>query len=360
MPETGSVVICGAGIVGTATAQMLARRGVEVTIVDRVGVAPAASGTASGFIALDWNDTTPLGGLARRSFELHGELREILDAEYGYQAVETVMAVGSESDRLQVEPGPKNPSWLDGSVIVRGVMGTHETTAQIDPRRFTEALMADAEAHGAKLVIGCVEDLDSGGPDGATRGVVVEGELMPADTVVVAMGPWTSRLNLPLPSIQGYKGASIILAADVPAQAVFSEFISRDGGRFSPEIYPRADGEVYVCGVPSDDPLPESAAEVTVDEADCEKLVQMAAAHSSHLADVEVMARQACFRPVTSDGLPLIGPIPGIPGAYVATGHGAWGILNAPATGEMLAEMILDGEARTVDPTPYRPERGLP
>jgi glycine/D-amino acid oxidase-like deaminating enzyme len=177
--------------------------------------------------------------------------------------------------------------------------------------------------------------------------------------VIVAMGPWTGRLNLRLPSVTGYKGASVILEADVPAQAVFSEFISADGDRYSPEIYPRADSEVYVCGVPNDAALPDSADDVTAEDADCDTLLAMAAAHSSVLAGAEEKSRQACFRPVTSDGLPLIGPVPGIPGAYVATGHGAWGILTAPATGEMLAEMILDGGARTVDPTPYRPDRGL-
>jgi glycine/D-amino acid oxidase-like deaminating enzyme len=47
--------------------------------------------------------------------------------------------------------------------------------------------------------------------------------------------------------------------------------------------------------------------------------------------------------------LPLIGPVPGVKGAYVATGHSVWGILNAPATGEAMAELIIDGSARTVD-----------
>jgi glycine/D-amino acid oxidase-like deaminating enzyme len=243
--------------------------------------------------------------------------------------------------------------------MVRGEMGTHETTAQIDPRRFCEALWADAEAHGAELVIGNVEGVDRDGPDGATRGVLVDGELIEADVVVVAMGPWTSRLGLPLPAVIGQKGASVILSADIPPQAVFSEFITADGARYSPEIYPRADGEVYVCGTPSNDPLPETAADVMAEDADCDLLVAMAAAHSSRLAAAEVKSRQACFRSATADGLPLIGPIASIPGAYVATGHGPWGILNAPATGEMLAEMILDGRARTVDPTPYRPDRGL-
>ena len=61
--------------------------------------------------------------------------------------------------------------------------------------------------------------------------------------------------------------------------------------------------------------------------------------------------------PVTRDGLPLIGRIPGVAGTYVATGHSVWGMLNAPATGEAMAELIVEGTARTVDITPFDPAR---
>jgi len=66
---------------------------------------------------------------------------------------------------------------------------------------------------------------------------------------------------------------------------------------------------------------------------------------SPALAAAPIRARQACFRPITEDGLPLLGPVPGVAGAYVATGHNVWGMLNAPATGEAMAELILDGAA---------------
>ena len=69
-----------------------------------------------------------------------------------------------------------------------------------------------------------------------------------------------------------------------------------------------------------------------------------------------MLARQACFRPVTQDGFPLIGTIPGLTGAYVATGHSVWGMLNAPATGEAMAELILDGAAQ-LDLSPFDPAR---
>ena len=49
--------------------------------------------------------------------------------------------------------------------------------------------------------------------------------------------------------------------------------------------------------------------------------------------------------------------MPGIAGAYVATGHSVWGILNAPATGEAMAELIVDGAAKTVDLSPFDPGR---
>jgi glycine/D-amino acid oxidase-like deaminating enzyme len=74
----------------------------------------------------------------------------------------------------------------------------------------------------------------------------------------------------------------------------------------------------------------------------------------------KIIARQACYRPVTQDGLPLIGKVPQIEGVYVATGHNVWGILNASATGEGLAELIADGAPRSTDLTPFDPMRLQP
>jgi len=61
--------------------------------------------------------------------------------------------------------------------------------------------------------------------------------------------------------------------------------------------------------------------------------------------------------PISPDGTPLIGQVTGVKGAYVATGHSCWGILNAPATGAALAELIVDGRSKIVDLTPFDPSR---
>ena len=63
---------------------------------------------------------------------------------------------------------------------------------------------------------------------------------------------------------------------------------------------------------------------------------------------------------MTDDGLPLIGAVPGVTGAFVATGHGPWGMLNAPATGRALAELIVDGAASSVDLRAFDPARLAP
>src|SRR5207244_10216335 len=114
------------------------------------------------------------------------------------------------------------------------------------------------------------------------------------------------------------------------------------------EIFPRPDGDVYVCGMADPAPLPDSPEGVEVSEAACDTLARAASRVSTALAAARISRRQACYRPVTDDGLPLIGRVPGVADAYVATGHGPWGILNAPATGRALAELIADGAASSI------------
>ena len=53
----------------------------------------------------------------------------------------------------------------------------------------------------------------------------------------------------------------------------------------------------------------------------------------------------------------MIGALPGVGGAYIATGHSCWGILNAPATGLGMAELLTKGEATSVDLGPFSPSR---
>ncbi len=356
MSDPGRVVVCGAGAIGASVAWFLTRRGVRPLLVDRARPAAAASGRAAGFLALDWNTGTPLDALARASFALHREIAGELGAErIGYRPMDALMTAAADEGDLERYRGLPNPAWLDGNVVAHEVIGGPATTAQVNPRRFTEALTQEAVANGAELATGVVDGLVFAGDDGAVSGVSVDGVERAADVVVLALGPWTSQAQrwLALPQVFGTRSASLVLGAEVPAQAVFSEFVGRDRQRHTIEIYPRSGGAVYVSGMPEHGSLPDDPDEIAPTDQACEELHRIAGVHSRALGEAEVLARSACYRPLTVNGVPLIGPVPGSPGAYLATGHASWGILNAPATGRMVAEMIIDGGSRSIDASPF-------
>ena len=358
MASLRHVIVCGAGVMGAATAYYLTRRGVRVTLVERTGVACAASGKSGGFLALDWCDGSVVGPLARLSFALHAELAEELGADYGYRRMDTYMLAAREQGRVAGGHRiPAAPAWIDGPAVVAQRLGSTETTAQVHPARFTTALVDAALARGATLRRGVVERVtprDHGGPS-----VTVDGETLPADAIVLAMGPWTGRVRgVALPRIHGLKGYSVTLAApEVPAHALFVDYRTADGRALEPEIFPRPEGEVYVCGMADPAPLPDSPELVEVNDDSCAVLARAAGRVSTVLAQARIVRRQACYRPITDDGLPLIGRVPGLRGAYVATGHGPWGILNAPATGLAMAELVADGLVSLVDLRAFDPAR---
>jgi glycine/D-amino acid oxidase-like deaminating enzyme len=214
------------------------------------------------------------------------------------------------------------------------------------------------------------------------------GAPLPADAVLLALGPWTGQAPrwLPrpglLPGVGGQKAHSVVLrpnGAGVDATAVFTSYRDAGGKVREPEIYPRPDGTVYVsgarggeasgggcgregtgpslragltragsacflgpawgckltqprlspprptpcrqvCGESSMTPVPDDPASVGPDSAAAtERIVEAAAAFSGRLAGADVAAAQACYLPITDDGLPLIGRC----GSGVAWGRGA-------------------------------------
>src|SRR6266436_9486013 len=352
------IVICGGGAIGAAIAYFTSRRGARTTVIERYAVAGAASGNSGGFLALDWCRGSSLDGLARRSFALHAELSSELGDPWGYRRLTTYSGYAAEDDTAR---GSSGRPWLADGVAITSRLGSPETTALVEPRAFTTGLMHAAQAHGAVLRHGTVVDLLRS-PSGAVRGVALAGgEIVEGDAVVIAMGPWSilAARWLPLPAVLGYKGHSLVFetGAAIPAEALFLEYHEPSGEILTPELFPRADGTTWVGAISALRPLPADPADIAPDEGAHARIEALCRKISPALAAAPIKARQACFRPVTEDGLPLIGAVPGIDGAYVATGHSVWGMLNAPATGEAMSELILDGASRRVDLAPLAPGR---
>lgn len=354
------VLICGGGVIGASIAYFLSRRGVTTTVIESTGLACAASGKSGGFLALDWCDGTPLQMLARRSFALHAHLAEEVGGDWGYRRLMTYGGSAGFGHRS----GAHSIGWLAAGVSVNQQLGSTATTAQVHPARFTAAMMRAAQAQGAELRLGQVTGVLRQRGGTAVAGVNLDDGVVEGDAVVIAMGPWSilAAQWLPLPPVFGLKGHSLVFepGMEVPAEALFLECRDATGAVQTPELFPRDDGTVYVCAISSESPLPIDPSRVVPDPGATERLQAICGSLSPTLAGAKIAARQACYRPITRDGLPLIGRVVGIEGGYIATGHSVWGILNAPATGEAIAELIVDGAARSVDLSPFSPARFPP
>ncbi|KAB2626510.1 oxidoreductase TDA3 [Pyrus ussuriensis x Pyrus communis] len=362
------VVVCGGGVIGVCAAYFLSKRGAAVTLVEKSSVACAASGKAGGFLALDWCDGKPLATLARASFHLHLSLAQELDGpkSYGYRPLTTLSLTVSESETSKPSGKSNLPSWVDGPARSPRTIGTAETTAQVHPQLFTRTLISKAvEDYGVDVVIGKLETV--GVENGRVSSVVLEGgRVIDSDAVVLAMGPWCGKFELlsSLFRVYGLKAHSIVLepkeAEAITPHALFLSYYPSQGGKpLDPEVYPRPTGEVYVCGMTAEEEVPDDPEQIVGKSESIEVLKRVAGTVSSHLrgGQAQVKAEQACFLPCTDDGVPVIGEVPGVKGCYVATGHNCWGILNGPATGAAVAELVLDGKASIVDLSPFSPAR---
>ncbi|XP_024975447.1 putative oxidoreductase TDA3 [Cynara cardunculus var. scolymus] len=365
-PPKKKVVVCGGGVIGVCTAYFLSKKGAAVTLIEQSSIACAASGKAGGFLALDWCDGSPVSSLARASFGLHRSLAEELNGRelYGYRPVNALSLSIAESENPPRSRKSKLPPWIDGPAKTPKTIGTTETTAQVHPQLFTRTLMEKAVAeYGAEVVIGKLLSVETGG--GKISAVVEGGGVIDGDAVVLALGPWSSKLTLlsSIIRVNGLKAHSLVLEPKemdaITAHALFLSYQPAHGGQpMDPEIYPRPTGEVYVCGMSSEEEVPDDPDQIEPNPDSIRVLKRVAGTVSSHLGvEARVKAEQACFLPCTDDSIPVIGEIPGMAGCFVATGHSCWGILNGPATGAAMAELVMDGGSSIVDLTRFSPAR---
>jgi len=374
MVAYSKIVVAGGGIIGNSISYYLAKHhSTQCTIIDPVGIAPAASGKAGGFLAKDWSDGTPIQELQRRSFDLHAEQAEHLGAEdIDYRRLECISVACDESAGAGgggKKPGGKKlegVEWADMNTLGSQVLGSEDTIAQVHPKKLCDAMWNySQESVGSKLVIGKVVEAIMSNDDGSICGVKLDdGTTIDADALVVACGPWTDAartwfgqdIGAKIPRMSGIKYHSILIPSPrVLSQAVFFT------GHGDPEVYPRPDGDAYITGFPDPSTIvTESPGKEEVRPEMVNRLIDATKKTSTELGEIPPHTQQSCYLPTTNDGIPVIGEVPGVKGAFMASGHGCWGILNGPATGEAVAEMLAEGKTKHLDlrmlglDSPYR------
>ncbi|KAJ1665324.1 hypothetical protein IW140_001508 [Coemansia sp. RSA 1813] len=309
---------------------------------------------------------------------------------------------------------PETVPWLHNRVITKlHQVGNTKNTAQVDPLKLTRVLLAEAKAHGLETVRAKVIDIcetryrppliefsinkrecirepppdvlnitglsmtgrDSRPTNAKTKKPYIvlldQGTDILVDKVVVACGAWAtsclrweafrdvSASQIP---IQGLRVHYLLAKPkeQLPAQAVFAEINGTVySGEDAIEIYPRPDGSVFVCGEALDDPEmpPHNPFEPVYSKRATGRLKQIVNDVSSALSFDIIQYGLACHLPVHARGIPVISKVPSSKGLYIAAGHGCWGILNGPATGMAVSELLIDGECTTLDLSNFRLDR---
>jgi len=347
------VTIVGAGVIGCTLAYELTRRGADVLLLDMrqpgAGATQASAGMLTPHLEGESAALLQLGiaGLARYDAFVR-DLRAASGREVEYRrdgSVEVALT-DAEVEGLQgraarydaagvgnrfVE-GPEAHA-LDPSLpsAVRGALVVPEH-GYVGVRSLASALLATAERAGARVAVGArVERVTT---EGAVTRVQTDRESVDADAVVVAAGSWFGQVpvdGVTSEAVRPVRGQLLQLSmSHAPTSRVV-------WGR-SCYLVPWIDGTVLVGATVEDVGFDEHASAAGVSGLLASAFALLPSTRSARFDGVRVG-----LRPATKDHLPIVGRSSVAPGVVYATGHYRSGILLAPLTAEVVADLVLDG-----------------
>ena len=375
MTPSGRIVIVGAGVVGASVAWHLARAGArDVVVVDRApGPGLGSTGAATGGFRAQFASpvNVRLSLLAREKLR---RFAEEVGGDAGYAPVGYLWLASTPENlaalrtarRVQhehglgeaVEVGPEEIRRLQPAVDVEGVLSAAfcPTDGYISPLGILNGYLAAAEREGVRVVWGDpVERLDRG-TDGRIRAVATRRGLLECDAVVDAAGAWAAgvaRLAGSEVSIVPLRRqiAMTVPTAVMPPDAPMTLWCE-DGFHARPR-----DGRVLLAfPAPGDPSDPWS---VAVEPSWLREVARRKEARFPplHGVPLDPAACWAGLYEMTPDRHAVLGPAPGCDNLVLAGGSSGHGVMHAPATGQLVAELLTTGAFRALDVRALRPER---
>jgi len=362
MTKQQQVVVVGGGVIGLLTAFNLATQGQAVVVLDRSSVGQESSWAGGGIVSplYPWRYSPAVTALAHWSQDFYPQLAQRLFAATGVDPeVHTTglywLDLDDEADALAWAAREGRPlSKVDVSAARDAVPVLGPGFAQAiymadvanvrNPRLVKSLRAALLALPGVTLHEHCaVEGFIQEG--GSIVGVnTAQGEVR-GDEVVLAAGAWSGELlaslglTLPVEPVKGqmilYKCASDFLSCMVLAK-----------GRYA---IPRRDGHILIGST-----LEHEGFDKTPTESALDSLRASAVELIPALVDAEVVGHWAGLRPGSPEGIPYIGKVPGFEGLWLNCGHYRNGLVLAPASCQLFADLLL-GHEPVIDPAPYAP-----
>lgn len=373
---SADVIIIGAGVVGAACAWYATRAGLRVTVLDRGPVAGGTTGAGEGNLLVSDKPQGPELDLALHSVTLWRALAdEVGGFEYQGKGGLVVAHHTPSLEALEKAASGQRAAGADAVIVQADDLRTYEPhlgsdlaggcyypqDAQVQPMLAAARLLAAARAAGARVRTG-VEVTGLMRSAERVVGVRTSAGDLPAGAVVNAAGTWAgdvaalAGVEVPVSPRRGFILVTEPLPPTVRHKVYAAEYVdavaSDDAAlQISPVVEGTESGTILIGS---------SRERVGMDRTLAVDVLRRLAAAAVRLfpmlAGVNAIRAYCGFRPYSPDHLPVIGPDPRAPGLLHACGHEGAGVGLAPATGELVA-WALSGQPRTVDPSPFRPER---
>ena len=351
--KTWDVIIIGGGIIGLSLAIALRKRGATVLVVERGEPGREASHAAGGMLVDCPLEThTALQPLATASARMYPEFAYEIEIESGMKVdlrdQGTILLLSPEHAEHDAEFVARHPLPCPSNELEPALANTNYPALYLKERCVDPRALAAAAWKTAK---NRVVDFSSG--DEVTAVTIVEGRATGVTTtktafraakVVNCAGAWSGQIGPHAFPPRPVKGQMLYLA--MPSRTLLKHVIR------SPEAYliPRSDGRLLVGTT-----VEEAGFDKRTDIAAIQRLHRAALALVPELRNARFLEDWAGLRPGTPDALPILGET-STPGYYVATGHFRDGILLAPITAEVMAD-VMEGRSPELDLTAFSPAR---
>ncbi|MBI4469181.1 MAG: FAD-binding oxidoreductase [Acidobacteria bacterium] len=371
--ETTEVVIIGGGIVGSSIAYHLTEGGcTDVLIIEREAqLGLGSTGKSAGGVRAQFATAINIA-MSRYSIDIFSRFEEITGHPSGYRphgylflATNEHQLAGLKKNReFQIEHGLDDVELLTTAEVAAMVPQLHladvmgasycPTDGFVDPYSVMSCFSARARERGARLWLGTE----------VTAIQVREGQITSVETtkgrvstqiVVNAAGPWAA-------------GIARMAGVDIPVMPLRRQIVNTQPFDGLPSRLPmvidmsngfhfRREGAGILMAWP--DPVETAGFKTSFDQEFIEKILTRAHHRAPCLAHAEVNPRRcwAGLYEVTPDHHAILGKVPGIEGLYLANGFSGHGVMHSPATGRILAELILGASRPWIDATQLGLER---
>jgi sarcosine oxidase subunit beta len=360
MKSTAEVVIIGAGVIGCSTAYHLAKTGItDVVVLEMEQVGSGTSSKSASMLSMQFGRDQLLARMAQTSYNRYMEFEVELNARIDFHKTgwlsiaageaaanlrhhaERLVSLNIATELLTPEEVKYRYPELNTEDIELGTFGPDD--GPFDPHMIMSGFIKRARQLDVKLYQG-EKALGLRIEKKQVTGVEIASGFIATRTVINAAGPWAAQIGswagieIPLTN----KLRTIVMTGPLPEIPTDRPFVEDE----SVEWYFRPETGGVLMGMGNS---PTPSPEAVLDNKMVNNIVDYAIHRVPVLEKASLLTCWSGVRPLTADERPIFGRVPGVDGLLLNCGWGGMGIIQAPVAGQLMAELVCNGQTSTFE-----------